>query len=104
MYFVKVNKRDKDGNPIKKHNEILKGKPSIEDIKKFNPSYGFIGDNEFKTTKESKMNKNIEVFANLINMKAKDSEGDLQRSNNDDAYFLTYNSRSVEDYLEVLES
>tara|TARA_Y100001973_G_scaffold105242_1_gene177691 strand:- start:1594 stop:1905 length:312 start_codon:yes stop_codon:yes gene_type:complete len=103
MFFVKVIKRDKNNKPTE--TEKLVGKPTIEEIKEFKPSYGFISDEyDFKTDKRKVMNDKIQIFANLINMKVKDDDGDLQRSNNDDAYYLTYKSKHLEDYLDVLES
>jgi hypothetical protein len=103
MFFIKVTKRDKNNKPTEK--EELKGKPTIEEIKEFNPSYGFISDKyDFKTDDKSEMDNKIQIFAKLIGMRIKNSDGDLQRSNNDDAYYLTYQSKHLEDYLDVLES
>ena len=103
MYFVKVIKRDKSNKPTE--TEKLVGKPTIEEIKEFKPSYGFISDEyDFKTTNKSKMDDKIQIFAKMISMKVINDDGDLQRSNNDDAYYLTYKSKHLEDYLDVLES
>ena len=103
MFFIKVIKRDKNNKPIE--TKELKGKPSIEEIRQFNPSYGVISDEyDFKTNKRKEMDSKIQIFANIIDMKVIDKDGDLQRSNNDDAYYLTYQSKHLEDYLDVLES